>query len=161
MLVSGVVLSSSAVALLARSLQRAGHRPLADDVGIAVDANWTELTLAPNEEAEILAVLDPCPALLQPSETRFKRLYRDAPLSVARRRKQAGTASRQIKPHSPSGRLSGPPQGDTQHMPTEHQPPSPFPDPEPPPQPTPPIPGPDPLPPPDPTPPEPETQQPR
>jgi hypothetical protein len=66
MLISGVFVSASAVALLARSLQRAGHVELADDVGLAVDANWTELNLAPNEEDQILAVLDDCPVLLQP-----------------------------------------------------------------------------------------------
>jgi hypothetical protein len=66
MFVSGVILSASAVALLARCLQRAGHIRLADDVGLAVDANWSELKLAPNEEDEILAALNDCPALLQP-----------------------------------------------------------------------------------------------
>ena len=92
MFVSGVFLSSSAVALLARSLQRAGHRPLADDVGIAVDANWTELTLAPNEEAEILAVLDPCPALLQ--------LLRDALQAAVSRRAVLRRAATEASRHS-------------------------------------------------------------
>jgi hypothetical protein len=66
MLVSGVVLSASAVALLARRLAGAGNRGLADDVGIAVDADWDELVLAPDEEKQILGVLQDCPALLQP-----------------------------------------------------------------------------------------------
>jgi hypothetical protein len=65
-LVSGVALSATAVAVLARCLQRAGHAELADDVGLAVDANWIELILAPNEEAQILAALHDCPLLLQP-----------------------------------------------------------------------------------------------
>jgi hypothetical protein len=66
MLVSGVFLSASAVALLARCLQRAGQTRLADDVGLALDADWDEMKLAPNEEATILSVLDHCPELLRP-----------------------------------------------------------------------------------------------
>lgn len=66
MVVSGVSVSPSAVATLARCLQRAGYVDLADDVGLALDADWTELQLAPSEEEEILAVLDDCPALLEP-----------------------------------------------------------------------------------------------
>jgi hypothetical protein len=66
MLISGVLLSATAVAVLARCLQRAGQRQLADDVGLALDANWTEMKLAPNEEATILSVLHDCPMLLQP-----------------------------------------------------------------------------------------------
>jgi hypothetical protein len=46
--------------------------------------------------------------------------------------------------------------GHLRPMTTEHQPPSPFPGPEPTPVPDPPIPGPDPLPPPDPKPPDPD-----
>jgi hypothetical protein len=65
-LFSGVALSATAVAGLARCLQRAGHAELADDVGLAVDANRLELVLAPNEEVQILAALDDCPVLLRP-----------------------------------------------------------------------------------------------
>jgi hypothetical protein len=61
-----VFLSATAVAQLARSLQRAGQRQLADDVGLALDANWTEMKLAPNEESTILSVLHHCPDLLKP-----------------------------------------------------------------------------------------------
>jgi hypothetical protein len=81
MLVSGVLLSATAVAVLARSLQRAGQRQLADDVGLALDANWTELKLAPNEAATIVTALLDCPDLLKPlrdalraSEPRRSRL---------------------------------------------------------------------------------------
>lgn len=66
MLVSGVFLSASAVALLARCLQRAGQIRLADDVGFALDADWDEMKLAPSEEAAILSVLAHCPDLLRP-----------------------------------------------------------------------------------------------
>ena len=66
MLVSDVLLSSAAVAVLARCLQRAGHIRLADDVGLALDADWKELVLAPSEEDEIVAVLRPCPVVLEP-----------------------------------------------------------------------------------------------
>jgi hypothetical protein len=65
MVVSGVLLSASAVAVLARCLQRAGHMPLADDLGFALDANWNELVLARSEEKEVLSVLDDCPAELE------------------------------------------------------------------------------------------------
>jgi len=66
MVVSGVLLSAAAVAVLARSLHRAGHTRLADDVGLALDANWQELVLAPNEERQILSVLHDCPPVLKP-----------------------------------------------------------------------------------------------
>jgi hypothetical protein len=66
MLIAGVILSASAVAVLARRLQRAGQVRLADDVGLALDANWSELNLAPNEEQTILSVLQDCPDVLQP-----------------------------------------------------------------------------------------------
>ena len=66
MLVSGVLLTGNGVAVLARCLQRAGHVRLASDVGLAVDANWSELTLVSNEEDEILAALDDWPAQLLP-----------------------------------------------------------------------------------------------
>lgn len=66
MLIAGVVLSATAVAVLARCLQRAGQRQLADDVGSALDANWSEFTLAANEERTILSVLHDCPDPLQP-----------------------------------------------------------------------------------------------
>jgi hypothetical protein len=66
MLISGVFLSATAVAVLARCLQRAGQRQLADDVGLALDANWIEMKLAPNEASTILSVLHDCPDLLQP-----------------------------------------------------------------------------------------------
>jgi hypothetical protein len=66
MLIAGVILSASAVAALARRLQRAGQTRLADDVGLALDANWSEMQLAPNEEDTILSVLHDCPVLLKP-----------------------------------------------------------------------------------------------
>ena len=66
MVIASVILSANAVAVLARRLQRAGQMQLADDVGLALDANWSEFTLAPNEERTILSVLDDCPDLLQP-----------------------------------------------------------------------------------------------
>jgi hypothetical protein len=66
MLISGVVLSASAVAMLARCLRRAGHVRLADDVGLALDAAWEEMQLAPNEERAILSALDDCPDVLRP-----------------------------------------------------------------------------------------------
>ena len=66
MVVSGVAVLPSAVATLARCLQRTGYIDLADDVGLALDSDWNELQLAPIEEEEMLAVLDDCPALLQP-----------------------------------------------------------------------------------------------
>ena len=78
MLISGVIVSAGAVAVLARRLQRAGERRLADDVGLALDADWVEFTLAAHEEKTILSVLRDCPDLLQP--------LRDALQSTARRR---------------------------------------------------------------------------
>jgi len=66
MLIAGVVLSASAVAVLARRLQRAGQLRLADDVGLALDGDWREMQLAPNEETTILRVLGDCPELLRP-----------------------------------------------------------------------------------------------
>jgi hypothetical protein len=78
MLVSGVVLSARAVAVLARRLQRAGQRRLADDVGLALDAEWSEMKLAPNEEDTILSVLRDCPVSLRP--------LRDALQASVRRR---------------------------------------------------------------------------
>lgn len=66
MLIAGVVLSASSVAVLARRLQRAGQLRLADDVGLALDGDWNELQLAPNEEITILRVLCDCPELLRP-----------------------------------------------------------------------------------------------
>ncbi len=66
MIVAGVVLSASAVALLAHRLARAGNTRLAEDVGRAVDADWNELVLAQTEKHEILRVLVDCPAVLQP-----------------------------------------------------------------------------------------------
>lgn len=66
MIVSGVVLSAGAAAILARRLARAGHARLADDVALAIDANWDELVLAPAEERKILAVLADCPPELEP-----------------------------------------------------------------------------------------------
>ena len=65
-LISGALLSATAVAVLARCLQRAGQLRLADDVGLALDADWAEFTLAPNEEKTILSVLRDCPELLRP-----------------------------------------------------------------------------------------------
>jgi hypothetical protein len=65
-LISGVLLSATAVAVLARCLQRAGQTQLAGDVGLALDADWREIKLAPNEENTILSVLQDCPDLLQP-----------------------------------------------------------------------------------------------
>lgn len=66
MLIAGVVLSASAVAVLARRLERAGQLRLADDVGLALDGDWNEMQLAPNEETTILRVLRDCPDLLRP-----------------------------------------------------------------------------------------------
>ena len=66
MIVSGVLLSATSVAVLGRCLQRGGHNRLADDVGLALDADWHELVLAPTEESQILSVLDDCPAELEP-----------------------------------------------------------------------------------------------
>ena len=66
MVVAGVVLSASAVAKLARCLARAGHVRLADDVGLALDADWNDLVLAPAEKREIVAVLADCPVVLKP-----------------------------------------------------------------------------------------------
>jgi hypothetical protein len=83
MLIAGVLLSASAVASLARRLQRAGQVRLADDVGIALDADWGEMQLASNEEDTILSVLRDCPDLLQP--------LRDA-LRVNARRRAEGLA---------------------------------------------------------------------
>lgn len=77
MLITGVVLSASAVAALARCLQRAGHVRLADDVGLAVDANWDELVLAPSEEDEILSALHTCPDLLRPLRDALRANARD------------------------------------------------------------------------------------
>ena len=71
-------MSATAVALLARLLQGAGQIRLADDVGLALDANWSEMVLAPNEEDTILSVLQDCPALLRP--------LRDALQATVRRR---------------------------------------------------------------------------
>jgi hypothetical protein len=76
MLISGVVLSATAVAVLARCLQRAGQRPLADDVGLALDANWTEMKLAPNEEVTILSVLHDCPDALRPLQAALQAKIR-------------------------------------------------------------------------------------
>jgi hypothetical protein len=39
---------------------------LAGDVGFALDANWREMQLAPNEERTILSVLSDCPDVLEP-----------------------------------------------------------------------------------------------
>lgn len=78
MLIASALLSASTVASLARRLQCAGQLRLADDVGRAVDADWNELQLAPNEEATILSVLHDCPAPLRP--------LRDALEANARRR---------------------------------------------------------------------------
>jgi hypothetical protein len=64
MRVAGVILSASAVAVLARCLDRSGHVRLADDVGLALDADWDEFVLAPHEEREILSVLAQCPSVL-------------------------------------------------------------------------------------------------
>lgn len=83
MVVSGIALSASAVALLARRLQRAGHRQLADDVGLAVDANWDELVLASHEEEEILSTLHHCPAPLRPLRDELRA-------NTRRRGKQTG-----------------------------------------------------------------------
>ena len=79
MLISGVLLSATAVAALARCLQRAGQNQLADDVGLALDANWKEMKLAPNEENTILSVLDNCPDLLQPLRDALQANARHAP----------------------------------------------------------------------------------
>jgi hypothetical protein len=79
-LISGVLLSATAVAVLARCLQRAGQTQLADDVGLALDANWTEMQLAQYEEDTILSVLYDCPDLLQP--------LREALRTNARRRSE-------------------------------------------------------------------------
>ena len=65
MLVAGVVLSSSAGAVLARCLEHAGEIELAQDLGIAVDANRSEVRLAPRDEHAILLALDDCPIELQ------------------------------------------------------------------------------------------------
>ena len=80
MVISGVVLSATAVAVLARCLQRAGQTRLADDVGMALDGNWGEMQLAANEEDTILSVLHDCPDRLQP--------LRNALQANARRRRE-------------------------------------------------------------------------
>ena len=66
MVVAGVNLSSGAVALLARRLQRAGHADLAMRVGLAVDTNRTELALTRDERNVVLAVLEDCEIALAP-----------------------------------------------------------------------------------------------
>jgi hypothetical protein len=66
MIISGVLVSATGVAVLALCLQRAGRTRLADDVGVALDGNWKELVLARGEEDEILSVLQDCPVELQP-----------------------------------------------------------------------------------------------
>lgn len=65
-LIAGVLLSAGTVAVLARCLQRAGESELANEIAFAIDGDWTELTLAPSEEDEILTVLYNCPLVLQP-----------------------------------------------------------------------------------------------
>ena len=66
MVVAGVILSSGAVALLARRLHRAGHADLAMRVGLAVDTNRTDLALSRGERTVVLGVLDDCPSALAP-----------------------------------------------------------------------------------------------
>jgi hypothetical protein len=66
MFVAGVLLSASAVALLARRLQDAGDLEMAETIGFAVDANHEDLLIGPNEGHAILAVLRDCPPELEP-----------------------------------------------------------------------------------------------
>jgi hypothetical protein len=66
MFVAGVLVSASAVALLARRLQDAGELDLAETIGYAVDRNQEELLIGPHEGRAILAALHHCPAELEP-----------------------------------------------------------------------------------------------
>jgi hypothetical protein len=66
MFVAGVLLSASAVALLARRLQEAGELDMAETIGYAVDRNQEELLLGPHEGRAILAALHHCPPDLEP-----------------------------------------------------------------------------------------------
>ena len=73
MVISGVVLSASARAVLARSLQRAGQMQLANDVGLALGADWKDMQLAPNGSGSARSVLSSttAPTFWNYSETRF------------------------------------------------------------------------------------------
>ncbi len=73
MLIAGVVLSASAIALLARRLQETGHLELAVAVGVAVDANRHELPLGHGEEDTIRRALHDCPAQLKPLRDALRR----------------------------------------------------------------------------------------
>ena len=66
MFVAGVLVSASAVALLARRLQEAGEIDLAETIGLAVDGNREELLIGPSEGHAVLAVLRDCPTELEP-----------------------------------------------------------------------------------------------
>ena len=66
MFVAGALLSTGAVAELARRLSDVGESEMAQTIGFAVDGNQDELVVAPKEERAIVAVLEDCPADLEP-----------------------------------------------------------------------------------------------
>ena len=66
MVIAGVLLPSTSLSLLVRCLDGAGEHELAQDIGVAVDANRQEMRLGPGEERAILGVLRNCPHPLQP-----------------------------------------------------------------------------------------------
>jgi hypothetical protein len=66
MLVAGVLLSASAVALLARRLRTAEEFEIAETLGLAIDANHHELPIGVAEGRTILIVLNTnCPPALE------------------------------------------------------------------------------------------------
>ena len=82
MWVAGVLLPTSAVALLARLLWIAGHQELATHVGWAVDRNRHELRLTREERSQIAeALATACPRNLQA----LRRALADDPASAHRR----------------------------------------------------------------------------
>ena len=83
MWIAGLLLPTSAVALLARLLEIAGHEELATRVGWAVDRNRRELRLSREERSQIAeALATACPRNLQA----LRRVLADDDAASAQRR---------------------------------------------------------------------------
>lgn len=66
MVIAGVGLSASDIAILARCLQDTGELELAEELGLGLDASRSEIRLSRRQEQAILLALEDCPRELQP-----------------------------------------------------------------------------------------------
>jgi len=76
--IAGVAVSASAIATLARRLEKSGRGQSAQRIEYALDAGQEELALAPSEGRVILDALEDCPDDLVPLRDELRRTHRAA-----------------------------------------------------------------------------------